>query len=167
MQYHLTQLWQQQQQRLELVAVVALLSFPYLSWHLLKLHWNWEDNADCSLSVSFFSENEHLHVIAVLVVVAIAVGAASFYFAPTLFVYFSLFALAATTLCGVRAARANAVMPAITSSMLTHRHTHTHTYRKDAESGRERERGSTTLIRTGEHLSNAHKGSRSNNKTRF
>lgn len=30
----------------------SLLSFPYLTWHLLKLHWNWEDTADCLLSIS-------------------------------------------------------------------------------------------------------------------
>lgn len=68
----------------------------------------------------------------------------------------SLFALAATTLlCGVRAVRArfihsNAVMQLLRRLCLR---THTHT-----QIERQRARESATLIRTGEHLSNAHIG---------
>lgn len=138
-------LWQQQQQQEEKqLELVALLSFPYLSWHLLKLHWNWEDNADCSLSVSFFSENEHLHVSAVLVAAVVVVA-----FSPTLFVYFSVcFSCEYVVWRTCRPSECS--YAAITSSMLTHRqtHSHTHTYVYKRGGERERERDTDTHWRT-------------------
>lgn len=126
-------LWQQQQQQEKQLELVALLSFPYLSWHLLKLHWNWEDNADCSLSVSFFSENEHLHVSAVVVVALVVVA-----FSPTLFVYFSV-CFSCDYVVWRTCRPSECSYAAITSSMLTHRQTHSHTHTYVYKRGGERE----------------------------